>query len=1097
MDSDHGIHTLRGLIDRMAALRPDLPFAISPETGRVLTFKGLQEQALSLHMRFQAMGLAFGDKVAFLMDNGLFTAQLLLGTMYGGYVSVPLNVRAGVSQLTYTLDHSDAKVVFVDRQYDGLAKDVLTQIGRPVEVVAADVDDGAAWSAVASSIALPPVRAEDHALLMYTSGSTGQPKGAVHTHGSVLAHGRNSRTSHQLTEADRSLLVLPLYHINAECVTLVPTLLSGGSVVIPHGFVVGEFWNWVDAYRCTWSALVPTIISQLLDWKDPQAEQRGSAFARIRFLRSSSAPLSPSLHREFIDKFKLPLIQAMGSSEAGNVFSNPVAPGANKIGSPGLPWGFEARIVDRDGVELPAGEAGEVLLRGDGMMQGYYKDEAGTALALDAEGWLHTGDLAYRDEDGYFFVIGRSKELIIKGGVNIAPKQIDEILESHPAVLEAAAVGVPDRYVGEDVVAFAILRDGMRCDERELLSFCVGHLGHFKAPTRVHFVLDLPKGPSGKVQRLRLVEEAERLNALGAFAPAEGSAPSAQADGRVTTDLPLEQIIADIWSDLLRVPQLGPESNFFALGGQSLLALQYLSRLREQIPVMLSLSDFFEHATVAQQAALVLRKLMHPPGRQADGAGQFRAGPQPIPLRDRAVPSLLSPAQERVWFMDQLTEEEPAYNEVEAVRLKGRLSLEALEQAFNTIIARHEILRTTIESKDEQFVMVVQENWRLKLKRIELSRFPTDQQEAEIARLLIDEPRQRYNLESEPGIRVTVIALSGEEHVLILMMHHIVCDSSSLGILWRELGTQYEACLRGQPVSFPPLPIQYGDYAAWLRQPEQQAGFSEDLNFWREELQGAPVVLDLPADQARPPVMSYRGDKLVFQIDPALAEDLRQLCRQEKTSLFTVFAAAFNTLLYRYTDQDDILVGIPIADRERHELQPLIGFLLDTHVLRTDLSGNPTFQELMARVQKSVARVYSHRAAPFDHVVTALQPKRDLSYSPVFQVMLNWRDRDDVPRFIGLPGLTTEPLVAQSRISKFDLTLALIDTAAGIEFEFEYNTDLFYPARIERMFGHFRTMLEGIVADPEQRLADLPLLTQAERDQLLFDWNEVTEDEMH
>ena len=233
---------------------------------------------------------------------------------------------------------------------------------------------------------LPSPGAEDAALLMYSSGTTGQPKGAVHTHKSILAHGRNSILSHELTAADRSLLVLPLYHINAECVTLIPTLMSGGSVVIPRGFVVSEFWNWLDDYRCTWSALVPTIISQLLDWKDPKAESRAAAFQRIRFLRTSSAPLSPALHREFLEKFKLPLIQAMGSSEAGNVFSNPVPPGTNKIGSPGLPWGFETRIVDREGEELPAGEPGEVLIRGDGMMQGYYKDPAGTAAALDAEG---------------------------------------------------------------------------------------------------------------------------------------------------------------------------------------------------------------------------------------------------------------------------------------------------------------------------------------------------------------------------------------------------------------------------------------------------------------------------------------------------------------------------------------------------------------------------------------------------------------------------------------------------------------------------------------------------------------------------------------
>ncbi len=232
----------------------------------------------------------------------------------------------------------------------------------------------------------------------------------------------------------------PLYHINAECVTLVPTLMSGGSIVVPHGFLAGKFWEWIGVYRCTWSALVPTIISQLLDSKRPDEAAGPVQTEQIRFFRSSSAPLSPSLHREFIEQFKVPLIQAMGSSEAGNVFSNPVPPGKNKIGSPGLPWGFEAKIVDAKGVEVPAGEPGEVLLRGEGMAREYYKDPAGTRAAFDGENWLHTGDLAFRDADGYFFVVGRSKELIIKGGMNIAPKQIDEVLEAHPAVLEAASV---------------------------------------------------------------------------------------------------------------------------------------------------------------------------------------------------------------------------------------------------------------------------------------------------------------------------------------------------------------------------------------------------------------------------------------------------------------------------------------------------------------------------------------------------------------------------------------------------------------------------------------------------------------------------------
>ena len=278
--------TVRHLIDRMAGTRPDHPFLISPETGRVLTFKGLQELCFRLCLRFQQMGLVHGDKIAFLMDNGMFTAQLFLGTMYGGFVTVPLNVRAGVSQLSYTLGDCDAKVVFVASQHKALFDEAMTDVKRPVEVVAADPDG---WQELSDTPSvtrnvLPPVDAEDAAMLMYSSGSTGQPKGALHTNRSVLAHGRNSAFSHQLTAADRSLLVLPLYHINAECVTLLPTLTSGGSVVIPHGFVVSEFWNWVDHYHCTWSAVVPTIISQLLDWNDPKADSRASRFPAHPFL---------------------------------------------------------------------------------------------------------------------------------------------------------------------------------------------------------------------------------------------------------------------------------------------------------------------------------------------------------------------------------------------------------------------------------------------------------------------------------------------------------------------------------------------------------------------------------------------------------------------------------------------------------------------------------------------------------------------------------------------------------------------------------------------------------------------------------------------
>jgi amino acid adenylation domain-containing protein len=1109
MDARREIKNIRDAIDAMSQVQPEILFLISPETGKTASFQELQQQSVLLSGMLRQAGLEKGDKVAFMMDNGLLTAQLFLGTMYGGFVTVPLNVRAGVSQLAYMLDHCDARVVFVEDQYTALLSEAQGNVRGEMRVIAVNADGPLpAFETFADDPVALHIGAEDVALLMYSSGSTGKPKGAIHTHSSILAHGRNSIEAHQLSSTDRSLLVLPLYHINAECVTLIPTLLSGGSVVVAHRFVVSTFWDWIDDLYVTWSALVPTIISELVDWDDPGKDSRHNAFQRIRFFRSSSAPLSPSLHRQFLDKFSLPLLQAMGSTEGGNVFSNPVPPGKNKIGSPGLPWGFEARIVDREGVDVPQGESGEVLLRGAALMRGYYKDPEGTAAVVDSDGWLHTGDLARQDEDGYFFVVGRSKELIIKGGVNIAPRQIDEVLESHPAVLEAAAVGVPDRYFGEDAVAFVVLRSESAADERELLAFCETRLGHFKTPSRIHFLKELPKGPSGKVQRLRLLDPAV-LAAVATTAQPASEAVRINSNGRgsenhiPSSGFSIEQIIAAAWAEVLAVPKVDPGANFFALGGHSLLAIQCLSKLRDKLPIVLSLADFFEFSTVAEQAELVRQRLS-----PADGTGgpefpnqstnweqtllqQYVPPPaeEVIPRLDPSLPHRLSPAQQRLWFMELLNPGVPVYNEAEAVLLTGELNVEALESAMNVLVDRREVLRSTIKIIDEVPHVVIHNSWPLRFKRIDISSLPPAERQAEVDRLLIDEPRVPYNLEAEPGIRVALIRLSHREHVFILMMHHIICDWASEGIIWRELSALYSSFLSGDPVVLPALGISHGDYAVWRERKLATENFAEDLAYWKDTLRGAPACLDLPADRPRPPIMSYQGGRLRWKLSRELTESLRKAGRQEKTSLFIIFAAALNALLYRYSGSDDISLGIPLADRDTPELQAVVGFLLHTHVLRTRLSDNMTFRDLLSRVQKAVLDLYTHRAAPFNQVVQRLQVERSLSYSPLFQVMLNWRDRDQMLPFIGLEGLAIDSLMASAATSKFDLFLFVTDTGDEVWLEMEYSTDLFDQDRIARMLVHYQSLLEAVAADPDTRIAQAPLLTANEFQQLVVDWN--------
>jgi acyl-CoA synthetase (AMP-forming)/AMP-acid ligase II len=366
------------------------------------------------------------------------------------------------------------------------------------------VDTGPNWPEPAVDVVtLSPVKAEDDALLMYTSGTTGNPKGVLLTHTSVLAGGANTAGAHELTDDDRGLCVLPLCHINAQMVTVFGPLVSGGSVTMPHRFSVSQFWSWVIDCECTWFSVVPTIISYLAHDQHPPRPER---LAKVRFGRSASAPLPPALHAEFERKFGVTIVETMGLTEtAAQILSNPMPPKRGKYGSPGLAYGNEVKIFDNSGNEVPAGEQGEIVVRGANVMRGYLSNPEATRASLDADGWLHTGDLGHQDKDGYVFVTGRLKELIIKGGENISPREIDDVLYSHPAVIEAGAVGVPDDHYGEDVVACVVVSDDIDCDEHELVEFCAARLGAFKAPRAVFFMSDLPKGPSGKVQRRKLV----------------------------------------------------------------------------------------------------------------------------------------------------------------------------------------------------------------------------------------------------------------------------------------------------------------------------------------------------------------------------------------------------------------------------------------------------------------------------------------------------------------------------------------------------------------------------------------------------------------
>jgi amino acid adenylation domain-containing protein len=470
--------------------------------------------------------------------------------------------------------------------------------------------------------------------------------------------------------------------------------------------------------------------------------------------------------------------------------------------------------------------------------------------------------------------------------------------------------------------------------------------------------------------------------------------------------------------------------------------------------------------------------------------GQLKA--TTIPQRQQSDSASLSFAQERLWFIEQLTPNQPLYNEPSALRLRGTLNVTALVQSLNEIVRRHEVLRTTFNLVDEQSQQIIAPLLILEVPIVNLQSLPLQVQEDEVKRIATEEAQQPFNLKTGPLLRATLLQLDTQEYVLLLTIHHIICDLWSATVLMREIAALYSALSQHQSSPLPELSIQYADFAVWQRQWLVGEVLEKQITYWQQQLDGAATLLELPTDKPRPTMMSYRGARQSVVLSQELTEKLKQLAQQESATLFMILLAAFQTWLYRYTQQEDILVGTTIAGRNREELESLIGFFVNTLVLRTNLSGNSSFQELLAQVREVALGAYAHQDLPFEQLVEKLHPQRNLSHTPLFQVMFQLQNTPTSS--LELPGLSLMPLKFDNETAKFDLALEMLDSEKGLIANLEYNTEIFYADTITRLLGHLQTLLIGIVANPQQRLSDLPLLTANEQHQLLVEWNNTQTD---
>jgi amino acid adenylation domain-containing protein len=907
---------------------------------------------------------------------------------------------------------------------------------------------------------------DDVALALFTSGTSAVPKLVPLTHRNLCAAARNIQTALELTERDRCLNVMPLVHIHGLS-TLLSSFVAGGSVVCDGRFDPRRFFQGLDAFHPTWYTAAPTIHRAILDAAAEHAEIVDRS--RFRFIRSASAPMPNSLAEELARVFRAPFVEAYGMTEAApHVSSNGFSEGRRRAGSVGIPDGIEVAVLDEAGAPLPSGRDGEVVIRGPSVARGYDDPESDRDAFIG--GWLRTGDRGHLDENGFLFITGRTKELINRGGEKISPAEIDRVLLDHPTVRQAVTFSLPHPTLGEDVAAAIVLApEAAARDEssretlvRDIRQFAAARLAEFKVPQVIRIVSWIAHGPTGKVRRADLPAA---LGLTPGGRPDDGPAPRTDVERR----------LAAIWASVLEHNGLGVHANFFHLGGDSLKATQVISRIGRELGIVISPRALFERPTIAELAEHI----------GSASAAEAR------PLRRRASegPAPLSAAQRRLWLVDQLEPGNPAYNMHTALRLSGRLDRAALELSLTEIVRRHEALRTTFRSADGQPVQVVGPPRRVRIACLDLTSRPTLDREQAVERLASEEARRPFHLAHGPLFRATLFRLGPEQHVLLVAMHHIVSDGWSTGVLLRELQSLYPAFASDRPSPLAELPIQYADFSAWESSALAADGLDAQLDYWRTRLDGLTPLLDLPADRPRPATPTRAGASVTLTLPPATMERLRSLSVRENVSPFMTALAAFQTLLHRYTGQTDIAVGTPIANRNRIEVEGLIGFFANTLVMRTELAGNPTFREVLERVRATATGAYAHRDLPFERLVEALAPERDPRHEPLFQVMFAFQNLPDGPGSETWGNLAVSPIELPRTTSKFDLTVYLTESARGLITTWQFSTELFDRERIARMAGHFETLLDGILANPDGHLGELPLLRAEERSELVTTWS--------
>jgi amino acid adenylation domain-containing protein len=1047
-----------------------------------LTYGELNARANQLARYLQQLGVGPEVLVGLCLERSLDLIIGLLSILKAGGAYVPLDPAYPQERLAFMLQDVQAPVLLTQAP---LVRDLPQQAGQ---VVCLDQDWPLVSQLAADNLA-SPTTAANLAYIIYTSGSTGVPKGVRITHANLCHYVQALQGSLSITTKDLYCHTASIAFSSSVRQLMLP-LTQGASVIIATAEQRTNplaLFEVIKQRNITVIDIVPSywqhctrILSQLTS-----QSRKTLLDNQLRLILSASEPLPFDIPRNWVEGFqhKAQLINMFGQTETSGIAT--VYPIPSELDAPVkvVPLGrpianTRVYLLDQHLQPIPIDVPGELYISSPSLGQGYLNHPALTAekfipnpySSQPGDRLYKTGDQGRYLSDGNIEFLSRTDHQVKLRGYRIELGEIEAVLRQHPVVQEVVVLAREDELGQRSLTAYMVPSQTSSLTlVNDLGSFLRGRLPNYMVPAAFIMLEALPLTPNGKLDRRALL--------------ATDQARSRLVSGSLEPRTPIEEVLTGIWAQILEIEQVGIHDNFFELGGHSLLATQVISQIREAFQVELPLRSLFEAPTVAGLSDRI---------ETAIRAGQEREIP-PIQPAARAGKLPLSFAQQRLWFLDQLEPGSAAYNLARAVQLQGLLNRVALEQSFNAILQRHEALRTSFKVIEGQPVQVIAAVQNFVLPVVNLQELPKTKQQVETQRLARLTAHQPFDLTQAPLLKAILLQLEPEEHVLLFTMHHIIADGWSAGVLVREVATFYKSFSAKTPIpSLPELPIQYADFAIWQRQWLQGETLETQLDYWKQQLGGSLPVLELPTDRSRPSVQTFTGSRQSWEFPQPLTEALKILSRREGVTLFMTLLAAFKVLLYRYTGQADILVGSPIANRNRPETEKLIGFFVNTLVLRTDLFGNPSFQELLKRVRETTLRAYTHQDLPFEKLVEALQPERSLSYTPLFQVMFGLQHAPI--EALKLPGLTLDVLEVEGEMARYDLTLSLTDTEPGLVGTLEYNTDLFDAATIIRMLRHFQTLLESIVTDPYQPLSNLSILTEAERRQLLVTWNSTQAD---